>query len=268
MATHWTDEEETILCESWGQLRGGIPALARKLSRSVEAVKVRAQRLKLGPWREGDVYVSLYTLVSAVTGLASGGGYSYTAMRWEKLGLPVRRRRTVRRTWRMVRIDDFWRWAEGCQENLDFALFEENLLGKEPDWAKEKRLKDRYNRACGQRYLRWSPHEDAVLQAMLRQGATWAELEKVFQHSGGAIRRRIYDLNLPLPRSMRGHGRETPWDPDELALLSELREQGYGIDAIAQKLGRTSQSVRGKLGCGMKRGANHTKESEKFETTD
>ena len=250
---HWTDEEETILCESWGQLRGGIPTLARKLGRSVEAVKARAQRQKLGPWQEANDYVSLYTLVSAVTGMEPGDSYSYTAMRWEKLGLPVRSRRTVRRTWRMVRIDDFWKWAEGCRDKLDFALFEENLLGKEPDWAKEKRRVDRYNRVCGPKYLRWDPREDALLSAMLREGATWATLESVFQHSSGAIRRRIYDLTLPLPKSMRGSGRQTPWTPDELNLMDELVKQGYGIDAIAVQLGRTCQSVRGKLGIVSKR---------------
>ena len=244
----WTDADETILCEKWGQLKGGIPALARKLNRSIDAVKVRAQRLKLGPWQNGADFVSLCTLIAVVTGQKPGIGYSFTVKHWESLGLPIHKRRTVRRLWRMVRIDDFWKWAQSNQDQLNFTRFEENTLGKEPTWVKDKRRVDLHNQRAAPRYNYWLPQEDALLRSMLERNATWEELESVgFQHSGAAIRRRIYDLYLPHPKSKRGCGQESPWSHDEALLLQDLKKLGFGVDAIAQHLGRTSQSVRGKL---------------------
>lgn len=42
----WKPEEEDYLMEKWGQI--SVPAIAKKLNRTTNAVKVRAQRLGLG----------------------------------------------------------------------------------------------------------------------------------------------------------------------------------------------------------------------------
>lgn len=39
----WKPEEEDYLMEKWGQI--SVPAIAKKLNRTTNAVKVRAQRL-------------------------------------------------------------------------------------------------------------------------------------------------------------------------------------------------------------------------------
>lgn len=41
----WKPEEEDYLMEKWGQI--SVPAIAKKLNRTTNAVKVRAQRLGL-----------------------------------------------------------------------------------------------------------------------------------------------------------------------------------------------------------------------------
>ena len=69
---HWTAEEESLLAESWGVC--GIPALAKKLNRSQQAIKIRASRLHLGPLLMGGDYVTLNQLVTAFN---RTGSYSY-----------------------------------------------------------------------------------------------------------------------------------------------------------------------------------------------
>lgn len=42
----------------------------------------------------------------------------------------------------MIRIDDFWKWAEKHQDLLDFSNYELNMLGAEPSWVPVKRRRD------------------------------------------------------------------------------------------------------------------------------
>lgn len=244
---NWTPADEEALREGWGQLKGGIPALARRLGRSVNALKVRAQRLDLGPWLDAGEWVSVNQLIGIVTGVSSG--YSYTLYRWRRMGLPVSERRTVDSKWRMVRIEAFWPWAEAHRRELDFSRFEEGALGIEPDWAREKRKVDQRNRTLTLPHnTPWSPREDALLKFLCERGTDWAELDGRFRRTSGAVRRRIHDLGLPRPADMgrRGLGREKPWTAEELETLRRMTNEGYSIDWIARQLGRTSQSVRGK----------------------
>lgn len=245
---NWTPADEEALREGWGRLKGGIPALARKLGRSVNALKVRATRLGLGPWLDAGEWISVNQLIGIVTGVPNSG-YNYTLYRWRRMDCPISDRRVIDSKWRMVRIEDFWPWAQAHQRELDFSRFEEGALGVEPEWAREKRIVDQRNRALTYSHnTPWSPREDALLRHLCERGATWAELDSRFHRTGNAIRRRIYDLDLPLPldAGRRGLGKEKPWRPEELDTLRRMTDEGYSIDWIARQLGRTSQSVRGK----------------------
>ena len=57
----------------WGQI--SVPAIAKKLNRTTNAVKVRAQRLGLGAVLMAGEYVTLNQLLLAVTGGSSSYGY-------------------------------------------------------------------------------------------------------------------------------------------------------------------------------------------------
>ena len=69
----WKPEEEDYLMEKWGQI--SVPAIAKKLNRTTNAVKVRAQRLGLGEVLMAGEYVTLNQLLLAVTGGSSSYGY-------------------------------------------------------------------------------------------------------------------------------------------------------------------------------------------------
>ena len=83
----------------------------RKLNRTTNAVKVRAQRLGLGAVLMAGEYVTLNQLLLAVNG--GSGSYGYKMKSWvENRGLPVHTKKVNRCSFRVVYIEEFWEWAE------------------------------------------------------------------------------------------------------------------------------------------------------------
>ena len=174
----------------------------------------------------------------------SGGTYSYSYYRFKRLGLPLHRVRVDKDRWLMVDVNEFWKWAEQHQAELDFSRFEENALGEEPHWAKRKRRIDLYNRAMQQpKKTRWTEWEIAHMKAMLQHGATYEDLSRELQRTASAIRRKIYDLYLPRPVEAK----IVKWPEGEMRWLARMTERGFNIDFCARQLGRSPEAVRGKL---------------------
>ena len=246
----WTAEETCQLIDKWGS-KGGIPGIAKLLGRTESAIKVRAERLKLGPYISGGTYVSFNLLRRIIDGIqnnADTSKYAYTLMRWEREGLKIEKVRCQNNEFRVVDITHFWKWAKGHQELFDFSRFQENALGAEPDWVKQKRRVDRENaRFTHTKKCRWTEYEINHLRFLLEQGTTWKELEIEFRRSHGAIRRKIYDLYLPRPISRRGKGNGTDWSDGELRTLVNLVNRGYCFEYCAEQLDRSASSVRGKV---------------------
>ena len=85
MSRKWTKEDVEYLTEKWGNV--SIPSIAKKLNRSVNAVKIKAGRLNLGPMLENGAYVTLNQLAIALTGKNLS---PYCKKSWiENRGMPV-----------------------------------------------------------------------------------------------------------------------------------------------------------------------------------
>jgi len=147
--------------------------------------------------------------------------------------------------WKQVDIEEFWTWAERNQDILDFSRFEENALGMEPAWGKEKRKIDQRNRLMSTpKKCRWTVQEDALLTAMCEAGCyTHEDLQHAFQRTSSSIRRRIYDLALPRPLKSA----TVKWSEDDMHNLVQMIEAGYGHDYCAKTMKRSTQAVRGKI---------------------
>jgi hypothetical protein len=142
-----------------------------------------------------------------------------------------------------VYIEDFWKWAEKNQDLLDFSRFEENALGKEPAWVKEKRKIDyQYSRRISTDP--WTPTEDAKLIRLLKQQKYgYQELSKILGRTSGAIQRRCCDLKIPdRPVKADNHNE---WTDEELDTLSYMIKKGYRYPDIADRIGRSDKAIRG-----------------------
>ena len=105
----WTPEDESYLAEKWGY--ASIPAIAKKLHRTENAVIVRARRLGLGAMLMAGGYVTLNQLLATVTGTKHGSTYQRKS--WvENRGLPVHRKKVHRCSFYVVYLEEFWEWAE------------------------------------------------------------------------------------------------------------------------------------------------------------
>lgn len=238
VGTNWTKQETEYLEEAWGTV--SISGIAKKLGRSVNAIKIKAQKRGLSRHLNSGSSVPLHQVIVA---MGKKGGESYFTQMLMKAGCPIKRHKVINCSFRVVDIDEFWGWAEQHKRMFDFALFEENAIGAEPAWAKQKRTEDIRNHMRPNNSP-WLPGEDDLLKKLLTMYKyTYSDLSKRFNRSEGAIKRRIHDLKL-MQRPLRFEPRR--WTENEAARLIELWDQGYSYERIADKLGRTALQVRGK----------------------
>jgi hypothetical protein len=237
----WTKEEEQYLEENWGTI--SVRTLAKNLGRSEHAVNVRRQRLGLGAFLNNGDYITFNQLKCAI---GIGGGTGYMNISWIKnRGFPVHTKRVKQNSFKIVYLDEWWKWAEQNKDLLDFSKFEENVLGKEPAWAKEKRRLDILK---NQKYITtpWTKAEDDKLIRLVKQQKyTYLELAKLLRRTDGAITRRLNDFGIS-ERPIR----ESPhncWTDNDLYQLGELIKAGYSYPIIAEHLNKSAKACRGKV---------------------
>jgi len=237
----WTQEEYDYLQDKWGTV--SLKAIAKKLNRSENAVLIKACRLGLGPFLDSGEYVTFYQLLKA---LGIHGSYNYKEISWIKnRGFPIRHKRVRNCTFKVVRLEDWWEWAEANQSFLDFSKLEENALGIEPAWVKEKRRRD-FELKLNYKTTPWTPLEDKQLERLVNQYRyTYAEISKMMRRTEVAIQRRCVDLGLkgrPL--------RESPhnkWEDWQLKKLDELIDGGVSYEHMSEVIGKSVKAIRGKV---------------------
>ena len=187
---NWTQQEKQFLQENWGIK--SIPSIAKYLDRPAGGIVNMAHKLSLGPALMGGEYITLNQLMIAVTGSAVD---AYHKISWiQNRGMPVRYKTVNNNRFRVVYLDDFWKWAEKNRSFIDFSKMEPLILGEEPPWVEEQRKKDIVSFSL-QRKDPWTPAEDKRLLDLLKQQKNgYMELSQILKRSAGAIQRRCTDL--------------------------------------------------------------------------
>lgn len=242
MSKTWTKKEITYLEESWGKY--SIKAIAKSLDRTVNAVKLKAQRLGLSDARFHFDGITINQLAEAIN-------VSYSILKnWIKLyGFPAKKKLFAEESRVLiVRYDDFWKWAEQNKHMIDFSRIEKNILGSEPDWVEVKRNADLIKKSKIKRSKSnaWTKAEDNTLKGMLNAYSyTYPEIARRLNRSEGAIRTRIKDLGLKQrPVRLNNHIKYTE---EEVRLIVDLYEKGYCLEDIADRINKSALGVRGKL---------------------
>jgi hypothetical protein len=239
-AKHWTEEEIEYLCEKWGTV--SINGIANHLGRSIGAVQLKAHKLGLSDARFSYDGITLNQLAIALN-------RSYSVLKnWIKsYDFPARKKVFCKeaKVW-VVKYEDFWDWAEEHKSLLDFARLEPNLLGPEPEWVKEKRKADIIKINKSTQWKDWTEEEDKKLISLVSAYRyTYPEISAMMGRSCGSIKRRLYDLGIKArPVRLNNH---IKWTMEEVKLLIDMSEKGYGYNTIAEKLGKSEHAVRGKL---------------------
>lgn len=138
----WAEEDVAYL-EKYYAARSN-KYIAKRLGRTEAAVAKKAQELKLGYKLSHAEGVTLTLLLKTVfPGYMCGLFYN----RMKSLGIPYKEVRLGKQVHFVVDVNQFFKWAYPIRDKLNFSGFEENALGKEPAWVKEKRSADRLKKS-------------------------------------------------------------------------------------------------------------------------
>jgi hypothetical protein len=237
----WTEEEVFYLEEAWGHV--GYPTIAKKLNKSISAIKQKAKRLGLREFLSSSGEYITYNQLMRALGKTNAGGYNRIS--WEqKRGMPIKYKKIYAKKYKVVYLNDFWKWAKENIHFVDFSKFEKGILGKEPDWVAEKRKADilfsQYKKTP------WTKDEDALLESLLNlYKYSYRDLSIRLKRTEGAIKRRMNDLNLKArPLKADNHN---PWSQEEETILYDMFEKGYKAEIIAERINRSALAINGKL---------------------
>jgi len=238
---NWSPEEIQYLQDYYGTI--SIPKLSENLNRSVNAIKVMRERLGLGAFLDNGEYITLNQMMHAL-----GRNQSYSGMltSWVKnRGLPIKTKKVENCSFRIIYLNDFWKWAEQNRTFVDFSKVPENSLGEEPRWVREQRRADTRKKQ-GYKTTPWTHTEDEHLKVLLKQFKYgYSELSKRLQRTSGAIQRRIVDLGLK-ERPLKADNHKL-WSDADYMRMGEMIKQGLSYELMADELGRSSKALRGRV---------------------
>ncbi len=154
---------------------------------------MKKSKLKLGNFYENSGYVTLNQVLFLIYGRNSCAALRNMLL---KKGLPIINKKIAKRSVKFVDIDKFWEWAEKNQNSLNFRKLEENILGKEPNWVKQKRNNDILQFDEKNTRKRWTDFEIERLKKYTELGYDLKTIAKELKRSEGAVRRKKYDYYL------------------------------------------------------------------------
>ncbi len=239
MPKPWLKEEAGYLMENWGT--NSIATLSKNLKKSKDAVINKAQKLGLGAFLESGEYITINKFFKAI---GRKGAWTYTLNQWKKNGFPVKKKKVLNYSFKIIYIEEFWKWAKQYRMHIDFNKLKENVLGKEPSWVKEQRKAD--VEFAEFKLIPWSKEEDNLLQNLLKQYRhTYKQISLRLMRTEGAIKRRINDLGLntwPI--------RESPhsvWTKKQKYVVVNMYNKGYRSAVIKKYIDKSEQSINGKI---------------------
>ena len=241
MGRVWTDEEKEYLESKWGIV--SIPTIAKKLNRTEGAISLKARRMNLGRFTDNGDYITFAQLVTAFGQINSRGTRINSWI--EKRGLPCRYKKVHNSRVRVVKLQDFWEWAEKNKNFIDFSKLEPNTLYGEPEWVKAKRELDNERNRLYKSTV-WTKQEEEKLKILLKQHIyTYQQLSDMLCRTTSAICKKINQLGLK-ERPVRAE-HETGWSENKKNEVKELVLQGMSYEIISKRVNRTVGSIRGML---------------------
>lgn len=236
----WTASEVDYLENSWGE--ASITTIGKNLERSIASVKLKAYNLGLTRHLHSGEHITLNQLMIA---LGRGSVHTYSLTSWvEERGLPIKYKKSIKKKFRVIYLNDFWKWAKENRTFIDFSKVEVNILGQEPEWVKEQRKAD--NLFAEYKKTPWTNTEDGLLKSLLSSYRySYRDISIKLKRTEGAIKRRMLDLNIKQrPLKADNHN---PWSPEETNMLMDLLDRGYKAEIIAEFIDRSALAIKGKI---------------------
>lgn len=226
----WTSSEEELLIKRHGSY--SIKSTAKKLNRSVLSVELKAYRLGLSGNSKAFDQITKTELRKAL---------KITSFFMEKLindkGLKVNKKITCKtKVYYFIELEEFWNWAEKHKSLIDWTKLEKNLLGKEPLWVDEERKQIVFNKKIFRYGNEWTKKEEMQLAELYNSGKACTEIALIMGRTVYSIRGKVKRLNTVKCK-------RAEWRVLEIKKLKEFIKQGLKNSEIAEKLGRSKNSI-------------------------
>lgn len=232
-------EETDYIEDNWGKI--SVAGIAKKLNRPVGGLINKVARMELGSFLESGEYISINQLF---IGIGRRTGYADTLTHWIKKGFPVKNKRVLNNSFKVIHLNDFWKWATEYRMHIDFNKFKKNALGEEPSWVKEQRKADvlfsKY------KFTKWTKEQDNHLRGLLKlYKYNYKELSLTIFRTEGAIRRRMVELKInERPLREDAHG---VWSPEQIKIVIDLYHKGYRSEVIKDYIDKSGHAIDGKI---------------------
>lgn len=216
--------------------------MCKKLKVSNGALINKKTRLALGPFLESGDYITLNQLF-VIMGVKLRGN-DFRLKTWLNKGFPLRYQQRGKKKIRIVKIDEFWKWADENRSLVDFSRLEKNILGIEPDWVKQQRMLD-YKVNMLFKRTPWTDMEDKKLLMLLKEYKyTYLDLSKKLHRTSAAIEKRIRDLGYK-ERPLRADNKKC--SAREFEEIISLISQGANYSLISAYLNKSEKAIRGRI---------------------
>lgn len=187
----WSQEELDYIREVWGQKT--IPEIARKLGRSINAVRIKTQRMGY----TGQKWYGEMMSARKVSELLGVDVHTVCDYWIPKCGLKGKAKRLgkTKKTTTIIMFEDLLEWLEAHQDLWDSRRVELFGLGMEYDWLVEKRKADGLKPP--RKAQKWTPEEDQRLISMFRRGGvTNDEMGAALGRTASSVEHRLLRLDV------------------------------------------------------------------------
>ncbi len=232
----WTEEETMYLDEKWGKV--SFDTIRKKLKRSEASILNKVQKMRLGAFLNNDEYVT-YNILMKELGFKKQNSYQNKS--WiENRKLPIKYKRVNKNKFKIIYLDDFWKWAEKNKQFIDWTKVKKNALGDDPQWVKELRK----NQLSKFKTTIWTKEEDLLLKKLLETHRyNYLELAEKMNRSHGAIQRRILDLSIKArPVKVDNHIKYTEEEKENIEKFILSNDTYVQISA---KIKKSEKAIRG-----------------------
>ena len=181
----WTEYEIEYLKEYWGL--SPLKNIAEKLKRTKIAVHIKTKRERLGAVTKANEYVNPNQIAKLLK------ADSHTVIRWiKKHNLKAEKKVMVfKREFYMIKYCDLCKWLEKNQDRFDSRKIELFALGYEPQWLKEKRIRDK--ELPRNRFKKWTNF--GVQRVMIySKDMAYSKIAQIMGRSYDSIDRKLFRL--------------------------------------------------------------------------
>lgn len=184
----WTSQEEKKFARDWANGEVSMNIMEKKYKRTENALKIKANRMGLGA-RPYNVEFLSATTISEEMGVSLDKVYN-----WCKDGLKRHRNHSGKVKY-VININDLLRYLKNHQDVFNASGISEYLFVDEPQWLKDKRVRDAEEYAVNQR-LPYSNQDDKDIVLMNKLGKQDSEIAKAIGRSSEAVRLRKYTIGV------------------------------------------------------------------------